>query len=64
MDCRRLESAHMRFAVLTVCTKYNALAQGNIGLLPIYPDIHETLAEITPTYFAWFRSEFSGNNAI
>ena len=58
MDCRRLESAHLRFAALKVCSKYGAVR--SLSANTVHADIQQTLAKITPMFFTVFRSTYAG----
>ena len=52
MDRRRLEAAHLRFAVLNVDIQFKLD-------IDIHPDNHITLPDITPKFYAVFRSAYA-----
>lgn len=58
MDRRRLEAAHLRFAVLKVGLQYE------LGGLNVHPDNHITLADITPRFYSLFRNMYASKYAI
>ena len=56
LDRRRLEAAHLRYAVLKVVSYYPK----ELGTTTIYPDFKITLEFITPLFFSIFRSHYAG----
>ena len=66
MDRRRLERAHLIFAVLTVVKDYPSVF--NLRNISFSTDIQDTLLELAPLYYSAFKtkygSKFSINNNI
>lgn len=56
LDRRRLESAHLHFAVLNIAKQYPDHFKGQL----IHCDLQITLEEITPKLFQLFRQEYGG----
>lgn len=57
LDRRRLETAHFRYAILVVTKWYPADVDPG---LKFYPDINETLLQITPIYHLAYHRKYSG----
>ena len=57
MDRRRLESAHIRYAILRVCDWYNT--DYSYSETPFSTDDNATLNELMPTYHDNFQKKYS-----
>lgn len=55
LDYRRLEEAHLKFAVLNVYKRYPS----NFLSMKLY-SITDTLAEITPIFYKAFEARYAG----
>ena len=56
LDRRRLENAHLRFAVLSMQRSFPEA----VGDVTITTDIHDTLKEINPKLSLAFKQRYSG----
>ena len=56
LDRRRLEAAHLKYAILQVNTRFQLL-EANIA---IESDISSTLKEFTPIYYKSFAQRYAG----
>ena len=57
LDRRRLESAHLKFAVLTTQSHYPNMW---LGPVCVHTDLSKTLVEFTVTYYKAFTHKYSG----
>ncbi len=58
LDRRRLEEAHLKFAVLQAANRYTDYF--SMAELLIYPDVHETLQSVTQRYYCAYQARYSG----
>lgn len=59
LDRRRLEAAHLRYAVLSISSQFN-LPTADHAHITLESDIYQTLKVFTPTYFKAFTSKYAG----
>lgn len=57
LDRRRLENAHLKYAVLTTQSRYPSTA---VGLIPMHTDISSTLADFTVRFYKAFSQRYPG----
>lgn len=57
LDRRRLEAAHLRFAILTVQESFPEIFSDNMRILP---DVQSMLAEINHKFYLAFRKRYAG----
>ena len=62
MDRRRLESAHIRYAILRVIQSYPD--QLSVASTVFHSNTSATLLEFTPTFQRLFHEKYSGENSI
>ena len=60
LDRRRLEAAHLRYAVLNISSQFN-LFTGDHAHITLESDIYQTLKEFTPAFFKAFTSKYAGS---
>lgn len=60
MDRRRLESAHIRYAILKVIQSYSD--QLSVASTVFHSNPSVTLLEFTPTFQKLFHGKYSGEN--
>ena len=57
LDRRRLEEAHLRYAIINVTRRFLP----ECSHTAIKGDLCSTLKEFTPTYFKMFTAKYAGN---
>lgn len=60
LDRRRLEHAHFQYALLRVFSWYNF----DLPKYPLHEATHETLLQVTGTYYGAFMKKYSGKLPI
>ena len=56
LDRRQFESAHLRFAILNVSSRYSEID----GPIPMYSSMTDTLQIFTPKFYNAFEKKYSG----
>ena len=62
LNRRRLEAAHLKYAVLVTATNYPDLF--GLSDVEVYPDVREKLQHITPKYYSGFKSRYLGKETL
>ncbi len=60
MDRRRLETAHFKYAVLTVCSWYPALSICDVVIKPGQQD--EAVLHFTDKYYQCYSTKYAGKH--
>lgn len=62
LDRRRLEAAHLKYAFLMTAKEYDGLF--SLSDMVVYPNVSDTLQNITPKYYAAFQTRYFGGKHI